>query len=125
MEPAQIITWCGEKQIEPKQAIVLSGVPLNVTDDVLYSVLDGSKRFGRCKIRGQREEHAGKSQFVLIETTNDMTAPDIPERLEDGDLGSWLVNVSETKSIPVLLENRSNFCIGTPEPIQKISIFTN
>ena len=31
----------------------------------------------------------------------------------------------KTKSTPVLLENRSNFCIGTPDPIQKISIFTN
>ena len=30
----------------------------------------------------------------------------------------------ETKSTPALLENRSNFSIGTPDPIQTIIIFT-
>lgn len=101
MEPEQIIKWCGENNIDARKSIVLSGVPLSVTEDVLYNILDWYKKFGQCKIRGQRDEHAGK--FVLIETTNDMTTPEIPEKLEPGDdLGIWVVNVIETQSVPVL-----------------------
>ena len=99
MESQQIFKWCESKSIDVKKAIVLSDVSLEATDETIYKVLDGVKIFGRCKIRGRCADNSGKSKFVLVETTNDMTKTDIPEQLVAGDeLGTWIVNVSETQS---------------------------
>uniref|UniRef100_A0A8C2ZR72 CCHC-type domain-containing protein n=1 Tax=Cyclopterus lumpus TaxID=8103 RepID=A0A8C2ZR72_CYCLU len=82
-------------------SLALSGdrdeVSLEVTDEIIYKVLEGVKVGGRCKIRGRCLDRVGKKQFVLVETTDDMTKGDIPEQLAAGDGEElWIVNVSET-----------------------------
>uniref|UniRef100_A0A8C3G961 Paraneoplastic antigen Ma-like C-terminal domain-containing protein n=1 Tax=Cyclopterus lumpus TaxID=8103 RepID=A0A8C3G961_CYCLU len=82
-------------------SLALSGdrdeVSLEVTDEIIYKVLEGVKVGGRCKITGRCLDRVGKKQFVLVETTDDMTKGDIPEQLAAGDGEElWIVNVSET-----------------------------
>ncbi len=78
--------WSQDKGIDVRKVIVLSGVSVEITDETIYKVLDGVKIFGHCKIRGRCLEHNGKSQLVLVETTNDMTKANIPEQLLAGDV---------------------------------------
>lgn len=102
MESEQIFKWCEDKGIDPRRALVLSRVPLGVTDETMYKVLDEAEVFGPCKIRGRCVEHLSKSQLVLVETVNDMTKTDVPEQLLAGDeFGPWMVNVTETQSVHV------------------------
>ncbi|KAA0709142.1 Paraneoplastic antigen [Triplophysa tibetana] len=102
MESEQISKWCEDKGIDPRRALVLSRVPLGLTDETMYKVLDEAQVFGPCKIRGRCVEHFSKSQLVLVETVNDMTKTDIPEQLLAGDeFGPWIVNVTETQSVHV------------------------
>ncbi|XP_053098422.1 paraneoplastic antigen Ma1-like [Pangasianodon hypophthalmus] len=87
---------------EERKAIVLSEVSFDVTDEVVYKVLDGAKIFGHCKIRGRCLGQNAKSQLVLVETSNDVTTANIPEQLVAGEqLGLWVVSVGESQSCPV------------------------
>ncbi|CAJ1074314.1 Paraneoplastic antigen [Xyrichtys novacula] len=99
MESEEIVKWCKDKGIDVKRAIVLSEVSFETPDDAICKALDDAKIFGHCKVRGRCSAHTGKSQTVLVETTTDMTAAQLPEQIVAGDeWGSWVVNVSETQS---------------------------
>ena len=97
--------WCVEKKLDVTKAVVLSEVSVDVTDDVIYRALDGTKTFGKCKIRGRCLGRRENKQLILVETTNDMTSVNIPEQLlPDGGPETWLINVIPTQTSPVLSE---------------------
>uniref|UniRef100_A0A672G823 Uncharacterized protein n=1 Tax=Salarias fasciatus TaxID=181472 RepID=A0A672G823_SALFA len=99
MEFSQLSEWCKEKDLDVGKAIVLSNVPVDVTDEVIYQELDVAKVFGHCKIRGRCLADTDKRQLILVETTKNITPADIPKQLLPAD-GSkpWLVCVAETQN---------------------------
>lgn len=102
MESEQILKWCVDKCIEVQKAIVLSDVSVDITDEVIYKVLDGAKIFGHCKIRGRCLGYNNQSQLVLVETSKAVTRSNIPEQLVAGDRrGLWVVSVVETQGCHV------------------------
>lgn len=107
MESEQIIKWCDDKSIDVKNSIVLSGVSLDVTDENIYKVLDEAKMFGRTKIRGRCLTRTNDNQYVLVETTDDMTKTDLPEQLVAGDLSElWVVSVPDFQTSHVPSDRR-------------------
>lgn len=99
MESEQIFQWCDDKGIDVKNSFVLSGVSLDVTDEIVYMVLDEAKVFGRFRVRGRHLTHTDDNQSMLIETTTDMTKADIPEELMAGDQSElWVVSVPDIQS---------------------------
>lgn len=52
MDTDKIVSWCSEKQVAIVCALVLSDVPLEVLDDVVYRVLNTVKVLGRTKVHG-------------------------------------------------------------------------
>uniref|UniRef100_A0A8B9KVR5 Peptidase A2 domain-containing protein n=1 Tax=Astyanax mexicanus TaxID=7994 RepID=A0A8B9KVR5_ASTMX len=88
--------WCVGRNLDVKHAIVLSGVSPETPEDIIYKVLDESKVFGRTKISDYRIEHISKSQFILIETSADLSMISVPEQIGDRDeWGSWVVSFVE------------------------------
>lgn len=106
MEAGQIISWCGEIGVDSKKAIVLSNVPVDVTDEILYSVLDNALIFGRSKVRGRCLAACGKSQLILVEISQDIDAVKMPEQIGvSGEVEPWLVSVAvEAQSMQMLSE---------------------
>lgn len=98
--------WCAERDVDSKKAIVLSNVALDVTDEILYNVLDSALIFGRSKVRGRCLAACEKSQLILIEISQDINTVKMPEQLGvSGEVVPWLVNVAvEAPPMQVLTE---------------------
>ncbi|XP_062845377.1 paraneoplastic antigen Ma1 homolog [Trichomycterus rosablanca] len=93
--------------IHSKRAVVLSGVFPETPDDVIYQVLDASRIFGRTKIRERRLEYTGKSQFILVETTADISIISIPEQIGIKDQwGPWVVSAIESAQVQAPAEKQ-------------------
>lgn len=100
MDVDEIEAWCKRKQIACENAVVLRGFDANVTDDVLLQALSLVKAFGIAKIVDRCLYVASKTQFVLIQTSTDLTKQTIPDCVGlPGKAGPWPVHV-----LPVLAE---------------------
>lgn len=100
MDVDEIEAWCKRKQIARENAVVLSGFDANVTDDILLQALNLVKAFGIVKIVDRCLDVASKTQFVLIQTSTDLTKQTIPDCVGlPGKAGPWPVHV-----LPVLAE---------------------
>lgn len=100
METAEIEAWCKNKRINRNNAVVLSNVDPNVTDDVLLQALSLVKAFGNAKIVDRCLDVASKSQLVLIQSSTDLSKLSIPDCVRSTDeVASWPAHV-----LPVLVE---------------------
>lgn len=103
MDVDEIEAWCKRKQIACENAVVLRGFDANVTDDVLLQALSLVKAFGIAKIVDRCLYVASKTQFVLIQTSTDLTKQTTPACVGlPGKAGPWPVHV-----LPVLAEGES------------------
>ncbi|KAM3618221.1 uncharacterized protein V6R79_017527 [Siganus canaliculatus] len=97
MDSAEIDAWCKRKQLACENAIVLSDVNSDVTDDVLIQALSQVKAFGKAEIIDRCLDTASKTQFVLIKTSTDLTKQTLPGLVGlPGEAGPWPVHVRLT-----------------------------
>lgn len=94
MDVAEVEAWCSRKQLAVEHAVVLSGVRSEITDDTLLQALDLVKVLGKAKIVDRCLDTVSKTQFILIQTSTDLTQHTIPERvgIPDG-AGPWPAQV--------------------------------
>lgn len=94
MDADEIEAWCKRKQVAHENALVLSEVTSDVTDDILFQALSFVKVFGKVKIVDRCLDIASKTQFVLIQTSADLTKQTIPDHVGlPGEVGPWPVHV--------------------------------
>lgn len=94
MDAVEIEAWCKRKQLACENAVVLSGVDSNVTDDILLQALSLVKVFGNAKIVDHCLDVASKTQFVLIQASTDLTKQTLPDRVGiPGEAGPWPTHV--------------------------------
>ncbi|KAJ3592917.1 hypothetical protein NHX12_005255 [Muraenolepis orangiensis] len=95
MEAEKILSWFQDNGVNSKKAIVLSNVPVDVSNENLYHILDDVEVFGRSKVRGRCLAPIGKSQSILIEISNDINVVKIPEQVGViGEVAPWLVSIA-------------------------------
>ncbi len=100
MEAVEIQAWCKRKQLACENAVVLSGIASDVTDDILLRALSLVKAFGKVKITDRCLDTASKTQFVLIQTSTDLTNQTLPDSVGiPGEAGPWPTHV-----LPALME---------------------
>lgn len=56
MEVKEISAWCREKDVELDRVFILSNVPTDCEDRVIYSVLDAVLGSGKCKVLDRRSD---------------------------------------------------------------------
>uniref|UniRef100_A0A3B4XG64 CCHC-type domain-containing protein n=1 Tax=Seriola lalandi dorsalis TaxID=1841481 RepID=A0A3B4XG64_SERLL len=94
MDAAEIEAWCKRKQIACVNAVVLTNVDTDVTDDIMLQALSQVKAFGRARIVDRTLDTASKTQFVLIQTSTDLTKQTLPEHVGLlGKAGPWPAQV--------------------------------
>lgn len=94
MDVAEIEAWCERKQLARENAVVLSGVDSDVTDDILLQALSLVKGFGNAKIVDRCLDLASKTQFVLIQASTDLTEQILPDLVGlPGEAGPWPAHV--------------------------------
>lgn len=94
MEVSQVVEWCKEENVNIARALVLSKVPLEVSNETTAEVLNTVKCFGRTKICGRRGDSSGKALFILIESSNDLDSETIPSEIGIPDKqGPWTVHL--------------------------------
>lgn len=88
-----------------KHAFVLSEVSVEISNEESYSVLDAAKELGHTKVKGRGLDATGRSQFLLVETTNNLTQIKVLEQvgLQD-ELGPWPVHI--VKALPASTEGQ-------------------
>lgn len=92
MDLSQIVSWCHEKQVTATRTLVLSRVPLEVSDETIYKVLDAVEVLGKSKIRGRRGDSTGKNVFILVEASVDLDPQKMPQEVGiEGEVGPWAV----------------------------------
>ena len=100
MDAAEIEAWCKRKQIGRENAVVLSDVATDVTDDTLFKALSLVKVLGKTEIVDRCLDTASKTHFVLIQTSTDLTKHTLPDRVGlPGGAGPWPAHV-----LPALVE---------------------
>ncbi|XP_039623910.1 paraneoplastic antigen Ma1-like [Polypterus senegalus] len=99
MDIYEIIAWCKEKKVVLENAFVLSNVPLDITDTVIYRVLDTVKGTGKTKVHGRCSDKTGREQFVLVETSKRVSEISFPVFIGIPDeIGSWSTQVLSATS---------------------------
>uniref|UniRef100_A0A3Q1CJ56 CCHC-type domain-containing protein n=1 Tax=Amphiprion ocellaris TaxID=80972 RepID=A0A3Q1CJ56_AMPOC len=94
MDAVEIEAWCKRKQLAFENALVLSNITSDVTDDILLRALSQVKTFGKSKIIDRCLDTASKTQFVLIWTSTDLTKQNLPDCVGlPGETGPWPVHV--------------------------------
>lgn len=69
------------KQIARSKALVISNVDPNTTDDDLIHAKNSVKAFGNAKIVDRCQDVVSKTQFVLIQSSTDLSNQTIPENV--------------------------------------------
>ncbi|XP_066577044.1 paraneoplastic antigen Ma1 homolog [Amia ocellicauda] len=87
MDLSQVVTWCQEEQLTATRTLVLSNVPLEVSDETIYMVLDAVKILGKTKIHGRRGDSTGRKVFVLVEPAADIDPQTVPPEI---GVGCWV-----------------------------------
>ncbi|XP_039618309.1 paraneoplastic antigen Ma1-like [Polypterus senegalus] len=99
MDVYEIIAWCKEKNVALENAVVLSNVPLDITDTVIYRVLDTVKGTGKTKVHGRCSDKTGREQFVLVETSKRVSEISFPVLIGIPDeIGPWSTQVLSATS---------------------------
>ncbi|XP_039623931.1 paraneoplastic antigen Ma1 homolog [Polypterus senegalus] len=99
MDVYEIIAWCKEKNVALENAVVLSNVPLDITDTVIYRVLDTVKGTGKTKVHGRCSDKTGREQFVLVETSKRVSEISFPVFIGIPDeIGPWSTQVLSATS---------------------------
>ncbi|XP_065110556.1 paraneoplastic antigen Ma1 homolog [Paramisgurnus dabryanus] len=94
MDLNQIDEWSRQMQVSPPHCVVLSGVPLTVTDETINEVLSTVKAFGRTKICGRRGDTTGLNLFLLIETSLEVDSTIVPPEVGiPGVVEPWRVHI--------------------------------
>lgn len=94
MDATEIEAWCKRKQLACENAIILSNVSSDVTDDTLLQALSQVKAVGKAEILDRCFDIASKTQFVLIKTSTDLTKQTIPDLVGlPGEAGPWSAHV--------------------------------
>lgn len=102
MDISQAVEWTREENVDLARAIVISGVPLDVSDGVLSRVLNTVKVFGQTRICGRRGDVTGRQLFILVESSAEL-APSLgvpPEVGIEGEVGPWPVHVVSSLVTP-------------------------
>lgn len=102
MDADQILAWCNEKCISFENAFVLSQVAIDISETDVYKVLDTVKDIGRTKVCSRRRDHSGQQDFVLVETSVQLSEITVPATVGIVDeMGPWPVHiVSELPPAP-------------------------
>lgn len=85
MEVIEIIDWCREKGVELDRVIILSNVPADCEDRVVYEVLDAALGMRKCKVIDRLFDKTKQQQFLLIETVSKVSEMSIPAELGGSD----------------------------------------
>lgn len=93
MEVSEIIAWCREKDVELDRVFILSNVPADCEDKIVYSVLDSVLGIGKCKVLDHRPDKTRRLQFILLETADSISKMSIPEKLGGPEVGYWYTQV--------------------------------
>ncbi|XP_073799297.1 paraneoplastic antigen Ma1 homolog [Danio rerio] len=93
MEVSEIIAWCRDKDVGLDKVIILSNVPTDCEDRVIYNVLDTALGVGKCKVLGCRLDKNKEFQFVLIEFDDDISKTSIPAEIGGPEVGLWYTQV--------------------------------
>ncbi|XP_056098099.1 paraneoplastic antigen Ma1 homolog [Rhinichthys klamathensis goyatoka] len=93
MEVSEIIDWCREKGVELDRVIILSNVPADCEDRVVYGVLDAALGMRKCKVIGRLFDKTKRQQFLLIETVSKVSEMSIPAELGGPEVGTWYTQV--------------------------------
>lgn len=99
MEVIEIIDWCREKGVELDRVIILSNVPADCEDRVVYEVLDAALGMRKCKVIDRLFDKTKQQQFLLIETVSKVSEMSIPAELGGSEVGTWYTQV-----VPVAAE---------------------
>lgn len=99
MEVIEIIDWCREKSVELDRVIILSNVPADCEDRVVYEVLDAALGMRKCKVIDRLFDKTKQQQFLLIETVSKVSEMSIPAELGGSEVGTWYTQV-----VPVAAE---------------------
>ncbi|XP_060731089.1 paraneoplastic antigen Ma1 homolog [Tachysurus vachellii] len=97
MEVNKVIAWCSETDVQLENALILSNVPSDCDDMIVYKVLDKVPGMCKCKVRGRRSDPGEQQHFVLIETARKVSEIPIPAEIGGSDVGAWytqIVNVT-------------------------------
>ncbi|XP_073708839.1 paraneoplastic antigen Ma1 homolog [Garra rufa] len=88
--------WSRQAKINPSRCIILSDVPIDVTNETIADVLNTVKVFGHTKIHGRRGDPTGTKLFLLLETSNDLDPDAVPPEIGiPGEVGPWRVHLPE------------------------------
>lgn len=94
MDLSQVVVWSREESVNLSRAIVVSNVPLDVSNETIGKVLDTVKVLGRTKICGRRGDATGRTLFVLVETSTDLDPDTVPSEIGiENEAGPWPVHV--------------------------------
>ncbi len=93
MEVSEIIAWCREQDVELDRVLILSNVPTDCEDRIVYNQLDAVLGIGKCKVLDRRSDKTKRSQFVLTEITGSISQMSIPEEIGGPEVGPWYTQV--------------------------------
>lgn len=93
MEVSEIIAWCREKGVELDRVIILSNVPAECEDKIVYDVLDAVLGMRKCKVLDSHSDKTQRQQFLLIETASKVSEMAIPAELGGPEVGTWYTQV--------------------------------
>lgn len=93
MDVNKAIAWCSEKNVQLENALILSNVPLDCEDMIVYNVLDTVQGMGKCKVRGRHADPTKCQHFVLIETARKVSEISLPAEIGGSDVGTWYTQV--------------------------------
>ncbi|XP_043120256.1 paraneoplastic antigen Ma1 homolog [Puntigrus tetrazona] len=93
MEVNEIIAWCREKNVELDRVLILSKVPTDCDDRVVYDVLDTVLGIGKCKVLDRHSDETKQYQFILIEIACSISEISIPSEIGGPEVGPWYTQV--------------------------------
>lgn len=76
-----------------KKVVILSNVPTDCEDSVVFIVLDAVLGSGKSKMLDRHIDKTKKCQFVLLETKDSIFQMSIPAELGGPEVGSWYTQV--------------------------------
>ncbi len=82
-----------QRDFELDRVLILSNVPKDCEDRIVYNELDAVLGIGKCKLLDRRSDKTKRCQFVLTEITGSISQMSIPAEIGGPEVGPWYTQV--------------------------------